>query len=68
MNAYLCFLVCLHFPLAVNTTVVFLDLRKVSSSSELKPFLLSMCNDAAESTGNSPSGDFEVGPALPLLQ
>ena len=34
----------------------------VSTSSELKSFLLSMCIDAPESTTNSrSSGDFEVG-------
>ena len=49
-------------PLAVTTVVGLLDLRRVSISSELKSFLLSMCIDALESTTNSvSSGDFEVG-------
>ena len=38
------------------------DLRRVSSSSEIKSFLLSMCIDALESTTNSlTSGLFEDG-------
>ena len=53
-------------PLAVITTVGFLDLRKVSSSSELKSFLL-MCIDAPGSTTNSrSSGLFEVGASIAL--
>ena len=40
-------------PLAVSTTVGGLDLLKVSSSSELKSFLHSLCIDAPESTMNS---------------
>ena len=45
----------------------FLDLRRVSISSELKSFLFSMCSDAPESTTNSrSSGDFEVGAGVAL--
>ena len=52
-------------PLAVTTTVGFLDLHRVSSSSELKSFLLCMCIDAPESTTNSrSSGIFEVGAGI----
>ena len=40
-------------PLAVTTVAGFLDLRKVSSSSELKSFLLSKCINAPESTTTS---------------
>ena len=43
VNVFLCFLVCLHFPLAVTTVVWFLDLRRVSISSELKSFFCSAC-------------------------
>ena len=61
-----------HFPvlpsfactssLAVTTVVAFVDYRRVSSSSELKSFLLSMCIDAPESTTNSrSSGIFRRG-------
>ena len=47
---------------ALPTVVAFLDLRRVSISSELESFLLSMCIDAPESTSNSCSSrDFEVG-------
>ena len=54
-------------PLAVTTVVGFLDLRRVSISSELESFLLSMCIDALESTTNSrSSGDFEVGAGVAL--
>ena len=60
MNVYLCFLVCLRFP-------GFLDLRRVTTSSELKSFLLSMCIDAPESTTNArSSGDFGVGAGVAL--
>ena len=38
-------------PLAVTTVVEFLDLRKVSNSSQLNSFLQSMCIDAPESVG-----------------
>ena len=49
-----------HWPL--TTVVAFLDLRRVSISSELESFLLSMCIDAPQSTTNSrSSGDVEVG-------
>ena len=54
-------------PLAVTTVVVFLDLRRVSSSSELKTFLLSMCIEASESTTNArSSGDCEVAAGVDL--
>ena len=44
-----------------------LDLRRVSSSSELKSFLLNMCVDAPESTTNSrSSGMFEMGAGIGL--
>ena len=53
-------------PLALTTTVGCLDLRNVSSSSELI-FMLSMCTDAPESTTNSrSSGDFKVGAGIAL--
>ena len=42
-------------PLAVTAVVGFLDLRRVTSSPELKSFLLSVCIDAPESTTNSRS-------------
>ena len=46
-------------PLAVTTTVGFLDLQRVSSSSEPSSLLLSMFIEAPESTTNSrSSGDF----------
>ena len=38
VNEDLCFLACCTSPLAVTTVVGFLDLRRVSISSELKPF------------------------------
>ena len=45
----------------------FLDLRKVSNSSELESFSLSMCVDASESNPNSrSSGLFEVGAGITL--
>ena len=69
VNILLCFLVCLHFPLAVTTVVAFLDLRRVSSSPERKSFLLSMCIDAPESITNSRSSGFSKRvPALPRLR
>ena len=44
-----------------------LYLRRVSNSSELKSFLLSMCTEAPESTTKSrSSGDFEVGAGVAL--
>ena len=58
MNVHLCFLVCLHFPFAVTTVVRFLDPLRVSSSSELKSFLLSMYIEAPESTTNIRSSVF----------
>ena len=68
MNVYLCFLVCFHFHnFRVTTSVEFLDLPKVCSSSELKTFLLSMCIDAPESTTNSRSSvDFEANACILL--
>ena len=42
----------------------FLDLLRVSISSELKTLLLSMCIDAPESTVNSRSSDFFSSPML----
>ena len=61
-------LYALH-PLAVSTTVGFLDLRKVSNSSELESLLLIMCIDARESIANSRSfGDFEVGAGITWLE
>ena len=46
------------FPFAVTTVVVFLVLLKVSSSSELKSFLLSVCIEAPESSTNIRSAVF----------
>ena len=47
--------------------MVFLDLRKVSNSSELDSFLFIMCIDAPESTTYSrSSGLFEVGAGITL--
>ena len=44
-----------------------LDLRKVSSSSGLESFFVSLCIDAPESTTNSlSSGDFEVDADIAL--
>ena len=52
-------------PLAVTTVVGLLDRRRVSISSELKTFLLSMCVDAQDSTTNSlSSGFFEEGAGI----
>ena len=49
-------------PVAITTIVGFVDLRKVSISSEPKSLLLSMCIDAPESTTNSRSSKgFETG-------
>ena len=49
-------------PLVVITVVVFLDARTVSSSAELRSFLLSMCIDApASATNVLSSGFFEDG-------
>ena len=47
MNIHLCLFVCLHSPFAVTTVVGFLDIRKVSISSELKSFLLDMCIESS---------------------
>ena len=64
---YLCFLVVWTSPLALTTVLAVLALRRVSSSSELKFFLLSMCIDALESTTNSSSsGAHEVGAGIAL--
>ena len=53
--------------MAVTTVVGFLDLQRVSISSELEPFLLSMCIDAPESTTSSrSSGLFEAGAGVTL--
>ena len=63
-------LYALH-PLAVSTTVEFLELRKVSNSFELESLLLTMCIDARGSFANSRSfGDFEecVGITLALIE
>ena len=49
--------VCIS-PLAVCTFMGFLDVRRVSSSQELKTFLLSMCIDAPESITKSRSSGF----------
>ena len=68
MNVYLCFLVCLHFSIGHNHCCGFLDFRRVSSSVELKTFVLSMCIDAPESTANSRSGFFEVGGFVPSFE
>ena len=46
MNICLCSSFGCASPLAVATVVGFLDLRRVSSSKELKSFSLSMCIDA----------------------
>ena len=54
-------------PLAVTTVVGFLDLRKVSNSSELGSCLLIVCIDAPDSTANTRSSrDFEVGACITL--
>ena len=67
MNVYLCFLVCLHFSVGRHHRCGVPGLRRVSISSELKSFLLSMCIDAPESTTNSrSSGDLEVGAGVAL--
>ena len=50
MNIYLCFLVRLHFTIGRYHRCGLLDFRRVSSSPELKSFLLSICIDALEST------------------
>ena len=56
--------VCIS-PLARTIAVLFLDLRKVSSSSELQSFLHSVCIDALELTTKfRSSGDFEVGASI----
>ena len=56
MNIYLCFLVCLLFPIGRYHHC---------GVSELS--LLSMCIDTPESTTNSlASGDFEVGAGVAL--
>ena len=47
-------------PLAVTTVMVFLDLKRVSSSHELRSFPLSMCVDAPESIKNCLSCGFPV--------
>ena len=66
MIGYLCFLVVWTSPPALATVLAVLDLRRVSSSSELKSFL-SMCTAALESTTNSSSsGDYEVGDGIAL--
>ena len=60
-----CLFSLLHLP--STTTGEVLDLRRVSISSELKTFLLSMCIEVPESTTNSrSSGDFEVGVGVAL--
>ena len=53
--------------LVASTTVRFLDLRKVSNSSELNSFLLIMCIDAESTTNSRSSGDFEVGAGIALV-
>ena len=54
-------------PLAVTTVVGFLDLRRVSISSGITFFLISMCIDASESTTNSrSSGILEVDASIAL--
>ena len=59
---YLRFLVCLHFSIGRYHHCGVLALRRVSISSELKSFLLSMCIDAPESNTNYLSSkDFEEG-------
>ena len=49
---------CLYFLLAVTTVVGLSETLKVSNSDELRSFLLSLCNDALESTTNSRSSGF----------
>ena len=49
-------------PLVVTAIVVFLDLRRLSSSCALRTFSLSMCVGGQESITNSRfAGIFEVG-------
>ena len=57
VNVCSCFLVRWHFSTEI-TIVGFLDLRRNSSSLELKSFLPSMCTDAPESTSNARSSGF----------
>ena len=56
------------YSLAATNIVGFLDLRRVSSSSELKSLLHSMSIDLPESTTNShSSGVFETGAGVALI-
>ena len=65
LNIYRCFLVRLHFSTGCYYRCGFPEFSRVSSSPELKSFLLSMCIDAPESTTNSrSSGFFEEGAGI----
>ena len=65
VNVYWCF--CTS-PLAVASVVGFVDLHRVSISSELESPSLSMCIEAPQSTTNSlSSGNIEIGAGIAFI-